>query len=201
MKRITLVLLVYILVISSCQKEETSCGVDHHNISENLYPLLFNPESYWIYENQNGIADSVILQYCVADTSDRIKTGVCNSLTEEVYNLDYESSEYGKYSEHFFGYLIRRGSIDGGQIYLSSFRVGDNVGNATIAAIHDSLVIKGKTYNRVVEMEVFKDEYINSDMRLYYVDSIGVIKKILIDDSNDSIIWELTRYNTTLVPK
>ena len=197
----TLILLGFIVICASCQEEEGEKigGNDHYNISENLYPLLYIPESYWVYENQTGSLDSVILIYCEADTLGPFKTGDCCTMTQEVYNLEYESSKYGSFTEHFIGYVIKRGSIDGAYIYLSSFDVGDNRNNTSIADIHDSLIIAGVTYYQIVEMEISKDDYISSDMRLFYVDSVGVIQKILIDNLNDSIIWQLIEYNTTLL--
>jgi hypothetical protein len=150
---------------------------------------------------QNEDLDSVILSTSEADTIGPFKTGDCCTMTAEVYNIEYVSSQYGIFYEQFVGYVISRGSTGGGYIYLSSFLVGDHSRNAEIVFVHDSLNLNGTTYRRVVEMEIHKDYYVDQDMRFFYVDSVGIIKKILINSMNDSTIWQLVSYTTELLIK
>ncbi len=186
------------VIFSTCKKEENYGHHSHSEISKNLYPLLFSPDSYWIYEDQNNNLDSLVL---LTNKFDKISFGGGHgySYTADVYNLGYESEKYGAYTEQFVNYLISRGSIKGGYVYLSSFKVGEKFLNAEIRAIHDSLVVYGTTYNQVVEMKITKDEYVKFDMRLYYVDSIGIIKKTIYNSIDDSVTWQLIRHKTTLL--
>lgn len=199
MKTKILILFSLTALFSSCQKNDNSVGGNsHYDISEDLYPLLFTPGSYWIYENQSRRMDSVNLISSEVDTVGPFNSGKGFTSTSEAYNIVYESSVYGTYQEQFVGYVISKGSVDGDYIYLSSFDVGDASRNARIAAIHDSLEIRGIAYNNVVEMEISKDNYINSEMRLCWVDSIGLVQKIIFENPNDSVIWQLIEYKVEL---
>lgn len=195
-----LIIFSFLVFVSSCKKEDNSVGGNnHYDINENLYPLLFTPGSYWIYENQDMSVDSVILKSSEVDTAGPFNIGKGFTSTYEAYNLEYESSVYGEYQEQFVGYVISKGSVDGGYIYLSSFDVGETNDNATIVSIHNNMEIKGTTYNQVVEMGINIDDYISSKMSLFYVDSVGIVKKIIIENANDSITWQLIKHKTTLL--
>ena len=115
----------------------------------------------------------------------------------EIYILDYVSTAFGNYSDTYKGYVITRGVNSSCFVYLSSFKIGDSNLNARITDIHDTLIISGLTFFRVVEMEISSNcNYLASDMRLFYSDSVGVIKKIQFDNMNDSTTWELVDYET-----
>lgn len=197
MARKILIFVSFILALISCKEEEIKGINNHHNFDKDLLPLLFSQDSYWIYDDQYGNLDTVVLISSEIDTLyERIGAG--STASYEVYNLEFESSNYGIYIEQYVGYLISRGSIYGGYTYLSSFRVGEENDNALLSEIHDSLEINGIVYCNVVEMQISKDEYIANDMILFYVDSVGVIKKILIESLNDSITWQLIDYEVAL---
>lgn len=155
--------------------------------------------SFWIYENiKDKSIERVVLKSCELDTLGPSSIGKGYSLTNEAYVLDYHSSVYGNYTDTYYGYVIARGPYQLDYIYLSNFDIGNEVRNARIADIHDTLIIKGTSYNRVVEMTISKDDFIDTDMRLFYVDSIGIVQKILIENPNDSITWQLNEYEVEL---
>ena len=195
--QIIFVLLLFFSISFSCNKEEEITGGNYHyKISEPLYPMLFDKESYWIYKNINSkIIDSISLSEIIMDTIGPFNTGKGFTSTYQVFDLKYLSRIFGEYSEQYVGYIISRGSIYGGYIYLSSFRIGDASKNASITAIHDSLIINEIIYRNVVEMNIKKDLYIENDMHLFYVDSIGLIKKEIKEVNNTQTTWEIVNYN------
>jgi hypothetical protein len=188
---------LFSLIPISCTKEEEPSGGNHHyKLSESLYPMLFDKESYWIYKNINTkTIDSISLIEIMMDTIGPFNVGKGYTSTYQVFNLKYSSRIYGEYSEQYVGYLISRGSTNGGYVYLSSFLVGDSSKNASITAIHDSLIINEFLYRNVVEMNIIKDLYIENDMHLFYVDSIGFIKKEIREENNIQVTWEIVNYN------
>ena len=70
--------------------------------------------------------------------------------------------------------------------------------NARISEIYDIYTVQGLDYSNVVKMELTQDKYLNTNMNLYYVDSVGVIKKEIKEDSVIIETWDLLRYNTVL---
>ena len=185
------------MISFSCKKEDNSTGGNsYYIIDKNLHSMLFDKNSYWIYKNIDSKAiDSVSVAEIVIDTIGPFNIGKGYTSTYQVYNVKYLSSFYGPYSEQYVGYVISRGSKDGSYVYLSSFQKGDSSLNAKIIAIHDSLSVNEISYRYVVEMEIKKDKYIENPMNLYYVNSIGLIKKEIKEDNVIKITWELLRYN------
>lgn len=197
--RYYLIIFMMIAALSSCSDDEFGGGSSFASINENLYPLLFDVGSYWIYKNKdNDNTDTVKLVNTKIDTL-YINTGNGFSQHLEIHILDYVSTFYGNFSDTYKGYVIMRGVNSSCFIYLSSFKIGDSSLNARIANIHDSLIINGATYIQVVEMEISEDGYnLINDMRIFYSDSVGIVKKILFDNMTDSVTWELVDYEAVL---
>jgi hypothetical protein len=195
--QILLMIMILSLIPFSCSKEEDTTGGNYYyEIDKRLYPLLFNKESNWIYKNMDtNIIDSISLIEIIMDTIGPFNVGKGFTQTFQVFNLRYSSRLYGEYSEQYVGYVISKGSINGGYVYLSSFQAGDSSMNAKITAIHDSLIVNEMIYKNVVEMDIKKDMYIENDMHLFYVDSIGLIKKEIKEENNIKTSWELLNYN------
>lgn len=198
-----LILIIISIFLVSCDKEEDNIGGNHHYlINEGLYPMLFDKGSYWIYKNTeaNNI-DTIKLIGIEMDTIGPINTGKGYTSTYQVYNLNYSSNILGEYQEQYVGYVISRGSREGGYVYLSSHQIGDSTMNAKITAIHNSMIINGITFKNVVELDIQKDSYQEYDMNLYYVDSIGLIKKEIKEDNIIQRIWELKEHSINYLEK
>jgi hypothetical protein len=196
-------LLPFILVIAilhSCDNEiENQGGHTHYLISDNLFPLIFADHSLWVYQNQtNLLLDSITVESVDFDTTESHSIGKGYSANYEKCIVNYKSILFGEYSDIFIASVIRRGTEDGGGIYKSNFIVGDYFNNAIIAEIHDSIKIDEVTYHRVVEMAISKAEYIENDMKLFFKDSVGIVKKVLYNNSIDSTCWELVSRKTKL---
>lgn len=198
--RTPLLILTFLVILSSCTKEENYGGGNtHYTINEKLFPLIFTEDSYWIYTNSNNLLyDSVILQGLRIDTIGPSNIGKGYSATWEECEISYVSSYYGDYTEHFASAAILRGSPNGGCIYKASFSIGDDCINATIAEIHDSILVNEVTYYRVVEMDVTEADSIDTNMKLFFKDSVGIVKKVLYHSSIDSTCWDLIEFETKL---
>jgi hypothetical protein len=196
-----LILLITLIIISCNKDEDPAYSYRYNKISESLHPLLFDIDSYWIYENpDNLLVDSVVIVDFKIDT---FKIGPGGSgqgpIGEEQYfNLTYSSIVSGEYEEQLIGYIISRGLVYGGYIYLASHNIGDESLNARISAAYDSLDIYDVVYRDVIKMEIHQDEYIDSDMNLYFVDSIGIIRKEIVKDDLITETWDLLRFNAQL---
>lgn len=193
-------ILIFSTLILSCSKEEEpGSKYFYSKINEDLYPLLFASGSYWVYTKQNvGSIDSIALIKVDMDTFtiQRYEEGVVDE--EQYYDNTYSSTEFEIFHEQLIGYVISRGFIYGGYVYLSSHKIGDETLNAKISEIYDTLTVNGIRYSNVVKMELSQDGYLNSDMNLYYVDSIGVIRKEIKQNSSITETWDLLRFNVNM---
>ena len=200
MRQTIFVFAFIILFTPSCnpEEEENGNGGTYYimKLSESLLPMLFAPGSSWIYSNTDSSGfDEVVLEMAEADTLGPFK----GAGPFQAYNYTYHSNQYGQYAEFYIGYVIKKSFVGDGYLYLSSHRVGDSVCNAKISAIYDSLTINGIQYMEVVEMDIAKDYDINHPTKLYYVDSVGVVKKEIEVSEGVVEIWNLVSYNVSLL--
>ena len=81
---------------------------------------------------------------------------------------------------------------------LSSHKIGHEWQCAEIADIYDSFIVNGKSYSKVVKMDVCGGSFDGQMMNLYYVDYVGIIKKAITKYVDSIETWELLEYNVTL---
>lgn len=177
-----LLLLTFCTVMASCEKNSNiKGGFDHQELDERLLPLLFDKGSYWVYEEEEtATVDTIFLTEIEMDTLGPYAIGNGYSESQQLFYLTYHSSVSGFYEEQYVGYIISRGTVSGGYVYLASHQIGDVAMNASIADIHDSLFVNEQLYYHVVQMDISDDSYLKQNMMLYYVDSVGLVKKEII---------------------
>jgi hypothetical protein len=215
--RLKIGLILSTLIISCVEENEPDEEVFinnyfHHKISKNLYPYLFDPGSYWLYNtSENDLIDSIYLDTFKIDTLyiGPSEPGQGPLGEEQYYELTYQSSLSGEYKEYLFGYVISRGFIYGGYIFISTNEIGDIRGNVKLKEIHDSLVINNKIYYDVKEMEIAKEYYVNYEtgnmldpdsidsMNMFFVDSVGLVKKVIKENKTTIETWNLLNYNVS----
>jgi hypothetical protein len=199
-----LMLIMFLSIIfSGCHKESKDKDYFHRKISQSLYPYLFDTGSYWIYKKSNSnIPDSTIVKSITKNTFivGPMGPGQGDQGDEEYYSIHYQCFPANNtYDEQLLGYVISQGLYSGGFVLLSSKKIGDISQNAEILDVLDSLTIENRTYKTVVKMKVSQDEYIAQNYQLYYVDSIGVIKKEIMDNGTVRETWNLLRFRTNLL--
>ena len=121
-------------IIISCQKHDDNNNSSYHysKVNKSLYPMLFDKGSYWVFEEQNdNTLDSIEIIDLAIDTILIGPSGPGQGYTGEAqyYNLTYFSTIYGEYQEQLVGIVISRGCINGGYLYVSSFKIGDESNN------------------------------------------------------------------------
>ena len=204
-KSLLMMLFIGLMVCAGCKDEEENTYF-HHKISESLYPLLFNEGSYWIYNNTDTtLFDTIVLTKVEIDTLVYGPSGPGQGSPgeEQVYVLSYTSSQFGAYQRTLREDYISRGWMVGGEPigveYLSSHQIGDELLSAKIADIYNSFVVNGESYADVVKMDVINyGGNFPGDMNIYYVDYVGIIKKVIAKTDNTTETWELLKY--TIVP-
>jgi hypothetical protein len=197
------VFIILILSISflGCRKEVGKKIINTNRISKSLYPFVFDKGSYWIYKETNsGILDNLVVQTITRDSFAVLPTSPGQGIQwyEEFYNIKYSSSLTGSYDEQLLGYIISRGLYQGGYVFLSSKKIGDKSMNAELIDILDTLTIENKTYKGVVKMKILEDQYLTGNYNLYYVDSVGVIRKERTENEKITESWNLIEFKTDL---
>lgn len=202
--RLLIMLLFSLIMLTGCNKESEYKDYFHHKISQSLNPFLFDTGSYWVYKKSNSdIPDSTVVKSITKNTFivGPMGPGQGDQGDEEYYNIQYKSFPANNvYDEQLLGYVISRGLYHGGCVLLSSKKIGDKGLNAEILDVLDSLTIENKTYKTVVKMKVNQDQYIDQNYQLYYVDSIGVIKKEIMSNAIVTETWNLLSFRTKLLP-
>ncbi len=197
-----LILLVLSVFVVSCEKQdELENELHFYKISESLHPFLFTEGSSWIYSNlSNAAADTVVIIDFESDELSLGPTGPGQGPrgSSEFFNISYQSSFSDDFEEQLIGSIISRGLISGGYTYLSGFDIGEENGNAVLVDIIDTLTVGNLIFNDVVKMDLSADNHLHQDLNLYYVDSIGVVKKEV--KQNNSIIetWNLVEYDVSI---
>ena len=218
-----LIIIVIGMATTGCMKEDADSTI-LVKIDKSLYPYLFDKGSYWNYNMYPLIADT--LQTVIKDSLGLSKDSivfvndtipVTDSVTVEsiekdtlyitgnvryyeYYRINYHSTyENVSYTDNLMGYIISRGTYNGGYLFLSSKKKGDKSQNAEIIAILDELKVENRTYRQVIKMKVLKDQYINDNYYLYFVNNVGIIKKE--KEVNKAIVetWNLRNYKVNLL--
>ena len=97
-----MILFIGLMVCPACKEEEENTYFQH-KISRDLYPLLFDEGSYWIYKNTDtSVVDSVVLTKVRIDTVAHGPSGPGQGSPgeEEVYHLFLRSSQFGLYDKY-----------------------------------------------------------------------------------------------------
>jgi hypothetical protein len=183
--------LLYILILligfqSSCKKQEP-CDADYYlyEIEPCLYTFMFDTGSYWIYNNSlNGSLDSVYIEKCeFIIKSYKSGPGCGQSIgTFEFVNSDFISTLNGSFTTSMY-----KNKIDPEQLSPYQNRLFD----CDQMELVDSLELPNNTFYNILKMET-----INPSAELFYKEDVGLIRKILFDSIQDSIVFDLIEYQT-----
>jgi len=199
-----ILLITMSLLVLSCKKEEPCSQYNRiSNVSETLYPFLFDSISQWSYKeiNSNKIDNVVVTKF---EYSSDIwyaigPGGNCPDGTLiYFYKIYFSSDEFGEsmwyVGFHEISYLLHYSGV----LYFTNFSNGYQYHNATMAGTLDTLTVNGNLYKNVVKMEIEKDWSTGDDMILYWVDSIGIVRKEIKKHKKFIETWDLQSYDVNL---
>lgn len=188
------------LTLISCKKDKTP-PIEQDEweydtlISPDLIPMLFDSASYWIYDN--GFAkDTVTLLSTVRGKAYLIP----NQPAKEVFQLDFNSSQFPIYSEFYFSGVISRNWTSSGFVYCVNVNVGESLQNVQLMERIDTLIVNAQEYYDVVKMKVTHDETISNDLYLYYCNYKGMIRKEMLSNDVVTEVWNLVESNVIMYP-
>lgn len=188
----------YLLIIVGCIVPMllSSQGLRTHYISLSLYDYVFGEGSYWVYENEASVIDSLVLTNVVHDFNPAVYMhGELVMPPVEYFQTFYESKTLNYQTwDQFIGYVIVREGVNWGNngqyIFLSSYDVGDKTGGAEIVQIYDTLNIGEHEFHQVTKMYIANNLFENNSPTYYYfAKETGIIRKEILS-SDTSVVNE-----------
>lgn len=199
-------MLILIIGIASCKKaEDPPIQYPPTNLNASLKSdFVFSEGDYWVYQNQALNEDSIIL-LSVDSSFTSSGPSCCPVSPEENFTLQYNSVSTGNSFNHYLirNYIKYNGGGENGELGQPIFIVdkteGYSFNGLTVAATLDSLEVDETVFLDVIEMHIDADsqhqQEFDFDTELYFVPSIGVVKKVIHDSVNGTQTWELIRWS------
>ena len=203
---ILLAILALTLIIG-CKKERTE--ITYYTTYVNkamLVKYFFRPGTYWVYENQNNLTDSVIV------------TGEANGFTtipcphgcpdgiitrDEFYKMNLLDVTNNVASNYYYtsDYLRLNGggeyNQDGQPVFMFDRPVNYSFNGASIVEKYDSLTIADIKYYDVIKMKITANQQYQHefefDTYLWFADNFGLVKKEVNNTIQGFQTWNLMR--------
>lgn len=194
------------VVFFSCtkQNDDDEYTPIESEISKSLEPYLFEVGSYWIYKEQTTEKFDTLTLISVSRERyawDASSPGQGPDAYDNYYDLTYNSNINGASTVSLFNEFITKDFIDGSILFMTKNVDESYFPNAK--RLGDTLIlnINNITYNKVIKMQIEKDQGIDDDMNLYYKDSIGIIRKEIRLNSAITETWDLVKDSVVLKEK
>ena len=145
---------------------------------------MFDEGSFWVYNNtQNTDLDSVVVENCQFEI-DSYKSGPgCGQSFNvvEFISTDFKSSLNGNYTRWMYNGLIAPEKLSPYENRLYDCSQMETI---------DQLSTPAGTFYFVQKIET-----INPDSKIFYKQDVGIIRKVVFDANQDSIVYDLIEYN------
>lgn len=173
-------------------------------ISESLYDYLFDEGSFWVYENDSSMVDSLVLTSVVHAFNPEVWVHGELVMPQVEYFQTYYESKTMNYEtwDQYIGTVVVREGIDwanGLWIFLSSYVVGDESYGTEILQTYDTLTMGQFEFHHVTKMFIPDNSFENHSPTYYYfAKDAGLIKKEILD-SDTSVVnetWTIKNFNT-----
>jgi len=193
------------LFILSCKKKDEPCSPYTRTtyVSKTLYPFLFDSTSQWGYkEISSNKIDNVVVTKFEYNSDIWYAIGPGGNCPQGTliyfYNIYFASDEFGESMWYVGFHEISLLLNYGGVLYFTSFANGNQYHNTTYAGVIDTLRINNVLYSNVVKMVIDEDFQFAFGMNLYWVDSIGIVRKELKKHKKIIETWDLQSYDVNL---
>ena len=211
-----LLLLVICLAFSACKQDKQPIDEPQKPtvnnscyIQKSLIPYDVKTNSYWVYTNDldPGI-DSVSVQGSETGMMTLIpSTSKSTGYSGEYYKINLKSSYYIKTYNNFLkcNEIVINGSAEWGTwgkegqpIYNVNSAVGTSSDGMEIISKLNTLNINGITFNNITKIKITaanqRLKVFDNDTYLYYVDTVGLIKKEIVLGLNLIQTWSIKRW-------
>ena len=208
----SIIILFFCSTFIQCHKDDKPSAdptpqTEYHYIQESIKPFEVKTNSYWVYKNDStGVQDSVgVLS---------IETGMIWTIPQVHGQGGGTQSEYYKinlksylnstlYNNFIINNIMKRDGggtwgQEGQPIYMANSAVGTSFNGMEISSKLNTLNINGITFNNITKIKItaanqYQQVFAN-DTYLYYVDTVGLIKKETVLGLNNIESWSIIRW-------
>ena len=207
-----ILLVLFSLAFVKCHKDEKPAATDtpetvYHYIEQSIKPFEVKTNSYWVYKNDStGVQDRVSVlstETAMIWTIPQVH-GQGGGTQSEYYKINLKSFLNNTYYNNFI--LTNFMKINGGgtygqegqPIYMANSAIGTSFNGMEIINKLNSLNINGVTFNNITKIKItssnqYQQEFIN-DTYLYFIDTVGLIKKETVLGLNNIESWSIKRW-------
>ena len=214
MKNSIILLLLLCLTFLACHKDkqpapDNTPKTQYNYIQLSIKPFEVKTNSYWVYKNDStGVQDSVSVlstETGMVWTTPQVH-GQGGGTQSEYYKINLKSFSNNTYYNHYIlnNFMKMNGGgtwgQDGQPIYMANSNVGTAFNGMEIVSNLNSLTINGITFNNVTKIKITTANQIqpefSNDTYLYFVDTVGLIKKDIVLDINNIESWSIKNWKT-----
>jgi len=197
------VFIFLILMISSCEKDDSVSQVKYAYLNETLRTnFAFNKGSYWVYQNSTNEIDSVVLINSKTGFTSPCPRNQCAK--NEFIELNFSSVTKKTSYNHYLmsNYIKYNGGGDWGEdgqpVYISEKESNFEFNGLIVGKTLDSLMILNTMYYNIEKMSVRAERQFQKEFKynrdLYFVPSVGVVRQVIYDPVNGTETWDLKNY-------
>ncbi len=215
-----LFILIFLFILVGCIKDEPITIPPTYYLPDNFKNwIYFKTGTYWIYKNDTtGIEDSIVVNESYNDIESMIGINQYNESKimyyyEDITMVSYSYTENIKYHESAFIYINDPHAIGisctfakwditfGWPAYNNTLEfiyepvLNSKLGRTSVSAIFDTLIVAGKLYFNVIQINDTLNTLDGGYPTYYYfAKNYGLIKKEIMETS-EVVEWNLIRYN------
>jgi hypothetical protein len=200
------------LTFFACHKEkqtaaDTTFDTKYDYIQQSIKPFEVKTNSYWVYKNDStGVQDSISV---LSTETGMIWTipqahGQGGGTQSEYYKINLKSfSNNTFYNDYILDNFMKRNGggtwgEKGQPIYMANSVVGTIFNGMEISSKLNTLNINGITFNNITKVKITTANQIqpefSNDTYLYYVDTVGLIKKEIVLGLNNIESWSIKHW-------
>ncbi len=214
MKNSILLIFLFCLTFYACHKDkqptaDTTPETKYFYIQQSIKPFEVKANSYWVYKNDStGVFDSISVlstETGMVWTTPQVH-GQVGGVQSEYYKINLKSFSYNtNYNYYILNNFIKMNGggtwgQDGQPIYMANSIVGTTFSGMEIISNLNSININGVTFNNVTKIKITTANQIqpefSNDTYLYFVDTVGLIKKDIVLGINNIESWSIKNWKT-----
>jgi len=196
--RICLVAVMTICFASSCKKQCVKQQVIY-SLSSGMFNYIFRDTSIFVYVNTaTNVRDTQVMfqEYNGLEQVDTFD--VCVDLEKQYFHMNFydKLSSYNGYYYFDYNGISENGEDNqvnqGERVYDSNLKIGDSTYYLKYIASFNMLTIQGTNIYGIKE---FRTNNTSIDYPkttyLYWAPYCGIVRKVVLNNQNDTTIWEL----------
>lgn len=193
-----------IILLFSCKKDAEEQVQGPTEIDKELIDhYIFNPGSYWVYQDMFNNIDSIFLDEKIVGVTDPCSNDTCEryNYTKLLFSNSRQDSSFNYYYKESFIRLNGGGvwGQNGQPIYEVDSYLFIGYEGLMLTSRIEQMEVSGITYHDILVYSVKVDyqaaDEFKYDTDMYFAPDIGLIRKITYDPNLGVQFWDLISYH------